>query len=117
MVGAFGHTPRMARDTGFPTSDAQDDFLRARRRQVLSRLGELVGASNSMPDGRPSRASAASSKSSGLMPTSTSRPSATPAGYRAQAPAAATSARAGMVSDPSAAMNGASSASTASRSS
>lgn len=42
MVGAFGHTPRMARDTGFPTSDAQDDFLRARRRQVLSRLGTAL---------------------------------------------------------------------------
>ena len=27
-----------ARDTGFPTSDAQDDFMRARRGQALSRL-------------------------------------------------------------------------------
>jgi hypothetical protein len=27
-----------ARDTGFPTSDAQDDFMRARRAQALSRL-------------------------------------------------------------------------------
>jgi hypothetical protein len=27
-----------ARDTGFPTSDAQDDFLRARRKQAISRL-------------------------------------------------------------------------------
>ena len=29
----------MARETGFPSSDASDDFLRARRRQVLRRLG------------------------------------------------------------------------------
>jgi hypothetical protein len=29
----------MRHDTGFPTSDAQDDFSRARRRQVLSRIG------------------------------------------------------------------------------
>jgi hypothetical protein len=28
----------MARDTGFPTADAENDFLRMRRRQVLSRL-------------------------------------------------------------------------------
>lgn len=28
----------MARDTGFPLADAENDFLRARRRQVLSRL-------------------------------------------------------------------------------
>jgi hypothetical protein len=42
MVEAFGHTPRMSRDTGFPTSDAQDDFLRARRRQVLARLGAAL---------------------------------------------------------------------------
>ena len=27
------------RDTGFPAADAQDDFLRARRRQALSRVG------------------------------------------------------------------------------
>lgn len=27
-----------ARDTGFPSSDAQDDFLRARRKQAVSRL-------------------------------------------------------------------------------
>ncbi|MEA2277079.1 MAG: hypothetical protein QOI62_3265 [Solirubrobacteraceae bacterium] len=30
-------------DTGFPTADAQDDFQRARRRQVLSRLARRVG--------------------------------------------------------------------------
>jgi hypothetical protein len=29
----------MARDTGFPIADAENDFIRARRRQVLSRLG------------------------------------------------------------------------------
>jgi hypothetical protein len=28
----------MARDTGFPIADAENDFIRARRRQVLSRL-------------------------------------------------------------------------------
>jgi hypothetical protein len=33
--------PRL--DTGFPTSDAQDDFLRVRRRQVMSRLARRVG--------------------------------------------------------------------------
>jgi hypothetical protein len=32
----------MARDTGFPTQDAQDDFLRARRRRVLARLSALL---------------------------------------------------------------------------
>jgi hypothetical protein len=32
----------MARDTGFPTQDAQDDFLRARRRRVLAQLGALL---------------------------------------------------------------------------
>jgi hypothetical protein len=30
-------------DTGFPSSDAQDDFQRVRRRQVLSRLARRVG--------------------------------------------------------------------------
>ncbi|WP_026422328.1 ParB N-terminal domain-containing protein [Actinokineospora inagensis] len=29
----------MVRDTGFPAADAENDFLRARRRQVLARLG------------------------------------------------------------------------------
>jgi hypothetical protein len=29
----------MARDTGFPIADAENDFIRARRQQVLSRLG------------------------------------------------------------------------------
>ncbi|GLZ43578.1 chromosome partitioning protein ParB [Actinokineospora sp. NBRC 105648] len=29
----------MPRDTGFPVADAENDFLRVRRRQVLSRLG------------------------------------------------------------------------------
>jgi hypothetical protein len=33
--------PRL--DTGFPSSDAQDDFQRVRRRQVLSRLARRVG--------------------------------------------------------------------------
>ena len=33
--------PRL--DTGFPTSDAQDDFLRVRRRQVMSRLARRMG--------------------------------------------------------------------------
>ena len=33
--------PRL--DTGFPTADAQDDFQRARRRQVMSRLGRRLG--------------------------------------------------------------------------
>jgi hypothetical protein len=32
----------MARETGFPTQDAQDDFLRARRRRVLARLSALL---------------------------------------------------------------------------
>ena len=32
----------MARDTGFPTSDAQDDFLRARRRRALARLSATL---------------------------------------------------------------------------
>ena len=32
----------MARDTGFPTQDAQDDFLRARRRRVLARLSAVL---------------------------------------------------------------------------
>ena len=31
-----------ARDTGFPTNDAQDDFLRARRRRVLARLSAVL---------------------------------------------------------------------------
>jgi len=31
-----------ARDTGFPASDAQDDFLRARRRRVLARLSAVL---------------------------------------------------------------------------
>jgi hypothetical protein len=35
--GSLGRVAR-ARDTGFPTSDAQDDFMRARRKQALSRL-------------------------------------------------------------------------------
>jgi hypothetical protein len=30
------------RDTGFPTNDAQDDFLRARRRHVLARLSAVL---------------------------------------------------------------------------
>ena len=30
-------------DTGFPSADAQDDFQRARRRQVMSRLARRVG--------------------------------------------------------------------------
>ena len=30
-------------DTGFPSADAQDDFLRVRRRQVMSRLARRVG--------------------------------------------------------------------------
>jgi hypothetical protein len=33
--------PRL--DTGFPSADAQDDFQRVRRRQVLSRLARRVG--------------------------------------------------------------------------
>ena len=32
----------MARDTGFPDNDAQDDFLRARRRRVLARLSAVL---------------------------------------------------------------------------
>ena len=32
----------MARDTGFPIADAENDFIRARRRQVLSRLGSWL---------------------------------------------------------------------------
>jgi hypothetical protein len=32
----------IARDTGFPTNDAQDDFLRARRRRVLARLSAAL---------------------------------------------------------------------------
>jgi len=32
----------MVRDTGFPTSDAQDDFLRARRRRALARLSAAL---------------------------------------------------------------------------
>jgi hypothetical protein len=32
----------MARDTGFPSQDAQDDFLRARRRQVFARLSAVL---------------------------------------------------------------------------
>ena len=32
----------MPRDTGFPGADARDDFLRARRAQVLSKLGRRV---------------------------------------------------------------------------
>src|SRR4051812_26337190 len=32
----------MRHDTGFPTNDAQEDFSRARRRQVLSRIGERM---------------------------------------------------------------------------
>ena len=31
-----------ARDTGFPSNDAQDDFLRARRRHVLARLSAVL---------------------------------------------------------------------------
>jgi hypothetical protein len=32
----------MARDTGFPTQDAQDDFLRARRRRMFARLSAIM---------------------------------------------------------------------------
>jgi hypothetical protein len=32
----------MARGTGFPTQDAQDDFLRARRRRVFARLSAVL---------------------------------------------------------------------------
>ncbi len=32
----------MARDTGFPLQDAQDDFLRARRRRVFAQLSALL---------------------------------------------------------------------------
>lgn len=32
----------MARDTGFPTQDAQDDFLRARRRRVFAQLSSTL---------------------------------------------------------------------------
>jgi hypothetical protein len=32
----------MARDTGFPIQDAQDDFLRARRRRMFARLSALL---------------------------------------------------------------------------
>jgi hypothetical protein len=32
----------MARDTGFPSQDAQDDFLRARRRRVFARLSAVL---------------------------------------------------------------------------
>jgi len=32
----------MARETGFPTQDAQDDFLRARRRRVFARLSAIL---------------------------------------------------------------------------
>ncbi len=32
----------MPRDTGFPTQDAQDDFLRARRRRVFAQLSALL---------------------------------------------------------------------------
>jgi hypothetical protein len=32
----------MPRDTGFPAQDAQDDFLRARRRRVLAQLSALL---------------------------------------------------------------------------
>ena len=32
----------MARDTGFPAADAQDDFLRVRRRQALRALGRRL---------------------------------------------------------------------------
>jgi hypothetical protein len=32
----------MARDAGFPTQDAQDDFLRARRRRVFAQLSALL---------------------------------------------------------------------------
>ena len=32
----------MARDTGFPTQDAQDDFLRARRRRMFARLSAVL---------------------------------------------------------------------------
>jgi hypothetical protein len=32
----------MARDTGFPDNDAQDDFLRARRSRVFARLGAVL---------------------------------------------------------------------------
>lgn len=31
-----------AHDTGFPTQDAQDDFLRARRRRVMARLSAIL---------------------------------------------------------------------------
>jgi hypothetical protein len=33
----------MPRETGFPGADAQDDFLRARRRQAVRRLGQRLG--------------------------------------------------------------------------
>ncbi|HWC25050.1 MAG TPA: hypothetical protein VG474_00570, partial [Solirubrobacteraceae bacterium] len=32
----------MPRETGFPTRDAQDDFLRARRRRVFAQLSSLL---------------------------------------------------------------------------
>ncbi len=34
--------PAMARDSGFPTKDAQDDFQRARRRRVFAQLSSLL---------------------------------------------------------------------------
>lgn len=34
----------IARDTGFPGSDAQDDFLRARRGRMLARLSSMSSA-------------------------------------------------------------------------
>jgi hypothetical protein len=36
------HHVGMPRDTGFPTQDAQDDFLRARRRRVFARLSAIL---------------------------------------------------------------------------
>ena len=39
----LGRTLSPPLDTGFPSADAQDDFLRVRRRQVMSRLARRVG--------------------------------------------------------------------------
>jgi hypothetical protein len=42
MSDRLGIMQAMARETGFPTQDAQDDFLRARRRRVFAQLTALL---------------------------------------------------------------------------
>jgi hypothetical protein len=43
IAGGRSTFDQVRRDSGFPTADAQDDFQRARRRQVMSQLARRLG--------------------------------------------------------------------------